>query len=109
MRIASWHTLVLDDGVLREATGDDSRMVLWLPTNVGHWERIGNVPRADIDSDGDLCATAATLIQVRQATQGLLGRFAQLFRKQSDGPTWLLPNGKSAEQSSERQTDILLV
>src|SRR5260370_34345958 len=55
-----------------------------------------------------ICGTPAMLIQARQPVGGILGK---LFGRRSvpEDRAWLLPNGKSAEQWGERQTDLILV
>jgi hypothetical protein len=75
---------------------------------VQYWERVSTAPRAEVILEQDICTMAATSIRVRQNCRNLFGRFLR-FRKPTDGQAWLLPNGESAEQCGERQTDLLLV
>src|SRR5262245_60290899 len=107
-----WNSLHIDEGVFREPVAGPGRIVLWLPGNLEHgyrhWERIGNVPGAEISEEQGICSTPATSLRLRQRVQGLLGRLLSRFRGASDEPTWLLPNGESAEQIGERRTDLLL-
>jgi tetratricopeptide (TPR) repeat protein len=102
----------LNKGVLVEPIHDTERIALWVPGaregGFQTWERIGSVSRAEILVEQGLCATAANAIRARQRIQGLLGKILQTFRGKSE-PSWLLPNGQSAEQEGQRQTDVMLV
>jgi tetratricopeptide (TPR) repeat protein len=113
MRVPDWRKLILNDGVLPERVQDDQRIVLWLPGtrdgDVQPWERISTMARGDVTVAQGLCAVAASSIQARQRFQGLFARFWQRFRGAPTDRSWLLPNGESAEQWGERQTDLLLV
>ncbi len=113
MRLPDWRTLALNEGILPEPMPDSSRIVLWLPGGreggFEHWERISNTAHADITVEQGMCATAATSIRARQPLRGFFGKLAQRFRKTSGNGAWMLPNGESAEQWGERQTDLLLV
>jgi tetratricopeptide (TPR) repeat protein len=112
MKLPDWRNVNLDAGVLREATPDPGRIVLWLPGGchggVRLWERIGNLPGADVTAAQGLCATAATSVRAAQRAGGLLGKLLARWRRAAAGPTWVLPNGASAEQQGERQTDLVL-
>jgi hypothetical protein len=112
MGIPNWSTLVLNEGILSEAAGDDQRIVLWVPGSRagGHqeWERISTVMRADIQVERGLSAIAATAIQARQPIGSFLSKLVQRFRKPR-GRSWTLPNGGLAEQVGDRQHDLLLV
>src|SRR5262249_9448427 len=105
--------LDLDAGVLREPLSEDNRIVLWLPGDRAggfqHWERVGNVPGAEVSVAQGLCATAATLVRARQQVGGFFAKLVQRFRKPGDNATWVLPSGETAEQVGDRQTDLLLV
>lgn len=113
MALPDWRNLDLNNGVLRERIADDNRLVLWLPGNrdggVQHWERIGAVAGAEISVGEGICSTAATAIQARRSVRGFFGKLLQRFRQPSGQQVWLLPNGQSAEQWGERQTDLILV
>lgn len=113
MRVPNWRTLVFNEGTLLEPILDDHRVVLWLPgTHDGEyhsWERISNVARAEVAVGQGICATAATTVRVRQRIRGFLGKLWQRFHETPGAQTWVLPNGESAEQCGERQTDRLLV
>jgi len=110
-----WQQVELGEGILREPTPDKNQIVMWVPADCEggflHWERISNLPGAEIlaDREQGVCVTAATSIRARQKAKGLFGKFLQPFRKSADGQTWLLPNGQSAEQVGNRQTDLMLV
>jgi tetratricopeptide (TPR) repeat protein len=111
MALPDWRTVALNEGVLREPIPESNRIVLWLPGPreglYQHWERIGNVPQAEIQEKQGICAVAALLIQARQRVRGLFGK---LFGRKPEGTgIWILPNGESAEQSGERQTDLMMV
>src|SRR5262245_31780740 len=112
MPTPAWRTLALDAGVLREPAPEPDRLVLWLPgpaeAGFRRWERIGNVPGAEVFVEQGVCATAATALPVRQPVRGLLGKLLGRFRKAADAVTWVLPNGGQAEPAGERQTDLLL-
>src|SRR5262245_14596668 len=108
-----WQRQPLDSGVQREPSPDANRMVLWLPVldsdGARQWERISNVPGAEVVEQAGLAAAAATAIRAERQRGGLLGKFFGKFRKSSDAPTWILPKGGSVRQIGERQTDLLLV
>lgn len=112
MPLPDWQQFHLDDGVLREPSPDRQRIILWLrrPTENGahRWERISNVPGAEIAGDGGVFATAATMIQAQVRGGGMFGKLLQKLRKSSDATTWVLPNGGAAEQVGARQSDALL-
>src|SRR5438445_10502689 len=113
MTSIDWNKLALNTGVLLEAVPESNRLVLWLPAEREHgfqfWQRIGGVPNADIRVEQGLCSIAATAIRARQRVGGLLRGLLRGFHRASDEQTWMLPNGGAAEQSSERQTDLILV
>jgi tetratricopeptide (TPR) repeat protein len=113
MKLPDWRGLALDEGILPEPMADGNRIVLWRPAGrdggFQHWERIANVASADVTAQQGICATAATSVRARQRLQGFLGKLVQRFRGATGGPVWMLPNGESAEQWGERQTDLLLV
>ena len=113
MTSIDWHKLALNAGVLLEAVPESNRLVLWLPAGREHgcqfWQRIGSVPNADIRVKQGLCSVPATAIRARQRVGGLLRGLLRGFHRASDEQTWMLPNGGAAEQSSERQTDLILV
>jgi tetratricopeptide (TPR) repeat protein len=113
MKVPDWRQLTLDEGILKEPIPDDDRIVFWLPANGEserpHWERISSLPRAPISLEQGICATPATLLRARQQERGLLGKLWSRFRRE-DGAAqvWVLPNGASAEQCGNRQTDLVL-
>jgi tetratricopeptide (TPR) repeat protein len=113
MHNPDWRNLNLDPGILREPTPDASRLLVWLPGKLEggfrQWERVGNVPGADVVVKQGLCATAATCMPARQKIQGLFGRFLQSFRKTTGGQSWVLPNGDTVEQAADRQAGLALV
>jgi tetratricopeptide (TPR) repeat protein len=110
--IPVWRNIVFDAGVLVEAVPDQSRIVLWLPRGCEkgfqYWERIGTVAGAVDTGEQGFWSAAASSIRARQRLRGFFGNLWQRFRKIAE-PSWLLPNGASAEQCGERQTDLLLI
>jgi tetratricopeptide (TPR) repeat protein len=112
MRAPDWRKLKLGDGVVPEPGLDDKRIVLWLSAGRDDsgalWERIGNVPGADITSAEGIASTAATVIRARQRVQGFFGKLLGRFRESAESQTWTLPSGAAAEQRGPRQTDLLL-
>jgi len=108
-----WQTIVLEQNVLREGTQESNRIVLWLPVKRERgfqcWERVGSVANADISFHDSLCAIAATSVPVKQRVRGWLYALLAGFRRKDGTDTWVHPNGDSAEQCGERQTDLLLV
>src|SRR5437762_1989990 len=112
MNPVDWRTADLAIGVLREPAPDASRIVLWLPGNIEHgfqhWERITNVPGAEIAQEQGLCFTQATAMPARQKMRGFVGSFLSKLRQPGEG-AWLLPTGGYAELAGERQTGLLLV
>ncbi len=113
MQKPDWQRQHLDSGVQREPSPDGNRIILWLPVTVDggarQWERISNVPGAEVVEEAGVAATAATAIRAQPPSGGLLGKLLQKLRKSSDAPTWILPSGDSAQQIGERQIDLLLV
>lgn len=108
-----WRLVDLEKGVQCEPTPDGSRIVLWLPGTEAngflHWERISNVPGAEVSSEQGLCVTQATAMAARQRVRGLLGKLLQWLWTPTRPTSWLLPQGGMAEQVGERQTGRLLV
>lgn len=108
-----WQQLELEPGVLREPSPDVHRIILWVPEDQDggfrHWERISNVAGADVTVERGTFATAAASVRARQKVQGLFSKLLQPFRRTTGAHTWVLPNGETAEQCGERQTDLLLV
>src|SRR5438046_5254817 len=113
MKLPDWRRLVLNEGILTEPIAEDDRIILWLPggreAGAQQWQRISTAPRAQVTLEQGMCATAAASVRVRQNRRGLFGRLVPRFQRPSANPSWLLPNGESAEQWGERQTDLLLV
>src|SRR5438874_13257436 len=113
MNVPDWRKLVLNEGILTEPIADADRIVLWLLSgrdgSMQNWERISTAPHAEVTVEQGICATAATLIRVRQNRQGFFGRLVQRLRRPTESQTWLLPNGESAEQWGGRETDLLLI
>ena len=107
-----WRTLELDKGVYREPTPDASRIILWLPGKVDngfqYWERLTNIPGAEIVEEQGICFTQATSMPARQKMRGFIGRLFSRLRKPAANTAWLLPTGGFAEQLEERQTGLLL-
>lgn len=112
MPLPDWQQFHLDDGVLREPTPDRNRLILWLPrppaNGMRRWERITNVPGAEIGGSDGVFDTAATMIQAQARGGGMFGKLLHKFRKPSEATTWVLPTGGAAEQVGARQTDALL-
>jgi tetratricopeptide (TPR) repeat protein len=113
MTIVDWRTVDLEKDILREPTPDSTRVVLWVPDRMEdgfqHWERISNVPGAEVIQEQDLFSTEATSIPARHKVRGLLGRLFAKFQKPTGNPTWLLPTGELAEQTGQRRSGLLLV
>jgi tetratricopeptide (TPR) repeat protein len=108
--LPEWHKLELAHGIMREPTPDAGRLVVWVPHaatgSERSWQRVSNLPGADVIHANDLCSTAATGVSARQRNAGL---FSRLFGAKSTGDTrWLLPNGQSAVQHGERRNDLRL-
>jgi len=107
-----WHRMTFHPGVLREAN-QDGRLVIWLPAERSgrgqYWQRVSSRPPAAIRRSKGLCSVAATAIRTRKRGKTLCGRLLHCFRRVSDDHVWLLPNGETAEQCGERQTNLLLV
>jgi hypothetical protein len=99
----TWRHFVLDAGVSREPSPDESCLVFWLRRqregNVQHWERISNVLGAAFQVEQGLCAVAATSLPAQQRVGGFLLALLQPFRKQPRGPSWVLPTSGIAEQA----------
>ncbi len=108
-----WQALALNKEVLREPSPDGSRIILWLRgqriKGHQHWERITNVPGAEVAQEQGLCFTQATSLPARQKLKSLVGRLLDRFRQPAGSTSWLLPTGGLAEQAGERQSGLLLV
>jgi tetratricopeptide (TPR) repeat protein len=112
MKLPDWKRLALNPGVLPESVPDNNRIVLWLPGDrdgrFQNWERVATLANAEITLEQGICAVAATAIRARQRLRGFLANLLQRFRRAGGDRSWLLPNGESAEQWGERQSDIVL-
>jgi len=113
MNAPDWQGFVCDQGILAEPTADGGRLVLWVPAerdpSFQYWERVANVARGEITITEGLCTTAATSIRARQRVRGVVGRLWDRLRPPRGSRAFLLPNGKSALQCKDRQSDLLLV
>ena len=113
MTLPEWRRLQLDEGILPEPGPETNRLVLWLPGKPAGafrpWERVSTVPGAAVRTEQGLRTVAAISVALRQRLRGFLGRLWQRLRKPDAEATWILPDGSSAEQSGDRQVDLLLV
>ena len=107
-----WRGFVLEEGILRETIPDVGRIVVWLAVDrdarFQYWERIANVTRGEIAIEEGLCTTPATLIRARQKLGGLVGRFWNRLRGSRRDRSFQIPNGATAEQCGDRQSDLVL-
>jgi tetratricopeptide (TPR) repeat protein len=105
--------LHLNEGVIPEPTLEGNRIVLWLPGarsgGFQHWDRVSNLPRSEVTVRQGLRATPAISVPARQALQGIVGKLFRPFRKAPADRAWTLPNGQTAEQHGDRQSDLILV
>jgi hypothetical protein len=112
MSQSDWRTDQLRDGLLREPVLDSRDLAVWLPGSEDreyqHWERIGSVAGAKVESKQGICTTPALAIRARQRRLGFVGKLLQRFRGDGQAVSWLLPSGESVEQHGERQTNLLL-
>ncbi len=113
MSLPDWSKTALEDGVLRETTADGGRVVLWLPGerdgSFQYWERVGSVPRAEVNVDQGLYSTAAASIPAKQRHKGVMGKLLSRFHEAKGTHTLVLPGGETVEPCGERSTDLLLV
>ena len=113
MKVPDWRTLVLSDGVLPEPTPGQDQLVLWVRGNrvngFQEWERVSTSAHAKVAVEDGFFSTVATLVHARQMLHGFVGKLLRRFRGSSGDTRWLLPNGTSAEQCGQRQTDLLLI
>ena len=113
MKLPNWQHLELDPNILREPSPDQHRIIIWLPigkeSGKHHWQRISNVPGAEITAVQHIRATAATSIRAHQQVRGLLERLLFVFGKKQGAQTWVLPNGETVDQYGERQSNLMLV
>jgi tetratricopeptide (TPR) repeat protein len=113
MNPPDWRNVALEAGLLLEPASDGSRLVVWVPgdrdSKYQYWDRVGSVARAEIESDGGLNTTSATLVPARQRIRRSLGQFWAGLRKSKGSRHFLLPDGSTAEQCGERLSDLLLV
>ncbi len=103
----------LDEGIVREPVTDGHALAVWLPlerdATTQVWERMGSVPHTEFTVEPSIQGMAVTAVRVRQEISGRWGRLFQRLRRRSDGHTWVLPDGSTAEQIGQRRTDLLLV
>jgi tetratricopeptide (TPR) repeat protein len=113
MKLPDWRALGLDKAILTEPITDGNRIVFWLPADrdstFRYWQRIAIVPRAEIKTEQEQCATAATSIRARERLGGVLSGILQRIRGPRGSRFFALPNGRFAEQCGERQSDLALV
>ena len=113
MKVINWREIALEGSVLREAESDPGRLIVWVQAEgedgVRYWDRIGNVARGEVADEGGLCATPATMIRARRGAGGLFGRLRDRFGEGRGKRSFVLPNGVTVEQCSERAVDCLLV
>jgi tetratricopeptide (TPR) repeat protein len=113
MKLPDWRALGIDKGILTEPITDASRIVFWLPddrdSTFQYWQRVANVPRAEIKTEQGQCTTAATSIRARERLGGVLSRLVARIRGRRGSRSFLLPNGRSVEQCGERQNDLAFV
>ena len=80
-----WQALALNKEVMREPSPDGSRIILWLRgqriKGYQHWERITNVPGAEVAQEQGLCFTQATSLPARQKLKSMVGRLLDRFRQ----------------------------
>jgi hypothetical protein len=105
--------LALIEGILREPSPDENRLIVWIPEAIGAkpqvWERVSNVAGAEIFEYQGIYSTAAVSMRACAKKAGFIGGLIRHFRQQSESRTWILPNGQEAEQTGTRRTDLLLV
>lgn len=103
----------LDPVNLREPSPDPNRLIFWVPGGVHwgfhHWDRITTIAGARVSIEQGLGTIPAVSIGFRQKVHHFLGWLWHRFRKADPGFAWVLPNGETAEETGERQTDLLLV
>jgi tetratricopeptide (TPR) repeat protein len=113
MRTIDWPSLVLDDGVLREPSPGDDRLILWLrgrrQDGYQYWERLSSVVGAPLMADAGLCAVSAASILARRRVGGVVGALLKPFRKAPTETTWSVPDGTTVEEAGERKSDLALV
>jgi tetratricopeptide (TPR) repeat protein len=104
--------LGLPADVYAEPTLDDGRLVLWLPAgrdgSTRLWERVSNVPRAEVAARQGLYATPAVLVSARERG-GVVGRLLRAFRRVPEDRALVLPDGRVAERCGDKRNDLLLV
>ena len=78
MKTLDWDQVAIQQGVLREPTPENDRLVLWLPDRQDrgsqYWHRVSTVPHAAITRCEGLCTIPATAIRARQLDQHFLSR-----------------------------------
>lgn len=112
-RLPAWQDRILDPGIAREPSADGHGFALWIPSGRNRdfhlWERISSVPHTEFTLEPGVGATAATSVQAKQSIKSVWGKLWQRFRTRSEGRTWVLLNGETADQCGERRNDLLLV
>jgi tetratricopeptide (TPR) repeat protein len=101
-------------GVFRESVAEaENRIIIWLKLNrdgsFQYWERIGTVARAPVLARNGLCAAAATSVRAREWIGGAVGKLLNSLRDRKGNRAFALPNGRSAEQCGDRQSDLFVV
>ena len=113
MKLPDWRALGIDNDILTEPFTDTSRVVFWLradrDSTFQYWQRLANLPRAEIKTEQGQCVTAATSIRAREHLGGVLSRLVDRIRGPRGSRSFVLPNGRSVEQCGERQNDLALV
>jgi tetratricopeptide (TPR) repeat protein len=112
MTVPNWENLSTAGKVLKEPPRGNQRAIFWVPTDADrdyqYWERVGTVPRSEVQSAGGIASVPATSIRARQRVGGgLLGRLTRSMGRSRD-EAWSLPGGESVEKCGERVTDLVL-
>jgi tetratricopeptide (TPR) repeat protein len=111
--VPDWRGLVFEQGILPEPTTGGNRLVFWLAAEreegFQHWQRINYLPHSEFALEPGICAATATSIRVRRPLRtSFVSRLLNRFPGKSD-QAWVLPDGKTAQQCGQRQSDNLLV
>jgi tetratricopeptide (TPR) repeat protein len=113
MNPPDWRSVALEEGIVREASPDAGRIVLWLPrdrdASFQYWERIGNAARAEIRDEEGVYTTTVSSLRARQSLGGVVGQLWNRLRGSRHQRDFQLPSGAAAQQCGERQSDLLLV
>ncbi|AMV41010.1 hypothetical protein [Planctomyces sp. SH-PL62] len=105
--------LRLAEGVVRDSSRENDRILLWVPT-VGapphrSWDRVGVAAgeRGRVDRGVRVVPAAAFRVE-RRAPEGWLAKLASKLGRAGAESSWTMPDGTPVERRGSRRTDLAL-